>query len=381
MRCLSGVKVLIISIVKKAFIVLAGLLLCSCQPAKLPAYDWNLPAGFPTPLVPANNPMTAAKVNLGEQLFFDTGLSFNHSLACASCHQPEFAFAEPKKFAVGATGQVLRRNTQGLVNVAYNSNLTWAHSGLNNIEQQILIPMFAEDPIELGITGHEQDVLQRFKQSAYPSLFLDAFGDSDVSFERIVQALASYVRSLVSFNSAFDRYAYFAQDDALSASAIRGMDLFFSEKLECFHCHGGVNFTQSSQHENQRLDLRPFHNTGLYDVDGSGAYPTEDQGLIEVTLNIGDMGRFRAPSLRNVANSAPYMHDGSVESLMQVIDFYANGGRGTGVSSPFKSPFIKGFNLTADEKNDLLVFLQSLTDEAFLTSSNLKPRKNFILSE
>ena len=354
---------------KKAFLGFASMLLCCCQPATLPAYDWNLPAGFPVPLVPADNPMTLAKVSLGEQLFFDSSLSFNHSLACASCHLPEFAFAQPKQFSVGATGQVLRRNTQSLVNVAYNSNLTWDHSGLNSIEQQILIPMFAEDPIELGITGHEQEILQRFAQGVYPQLFIDTYGDSDASFERIVQALASYVRSLISFNSAFDRYAYMAQDNALSESEIRGMDLFFSEKLECFHCHGGVNFTQSSQHENQRLDLRPFHNTGLYNVDGAGGFPPEDQGLLEVTLNKGDMGRFRAPSLRNIAVSSPYMHDGSFDNLSQVIDFYVNGGRGEGANSPFKSPFVKGFNLTEDEKNDLLAFLHSLTDEAFLSSS------------
>ena len=352
---------------KKVLIVASGLLLLNCQPTTQAVYEWNLPTGFPAPIVPVDNPMSEAKVTLGKQLFFDQALSFNHSLACASCHQPEFAFAERRKFAVGATGQRLRRNTQALVNVAYNSNLTWAHSGLNTIEQQILIPMFAEDPIELGITGHEQVVLQRFAQAPYPQLFLDAFDDSAPSFEHIVQALASYVRSLISFNSAFDRYAYKAEDDALSENALRGMDLFFSERLECFHCHGGVNFTQSSQHENQRLDLRPFHNTGLYDVDGSGAYPFSDQGLIEITLDHADMGRFRAPSLRNVAVTAPYMHDGSFSSLSQVIDFYAKGGEGG--SSPIKSPFIKGFYLSENEKSDLLAFLHSLTDEEFLTLS------------
>ena len=359
---------------KTVFLALSFVLLCSCQPKPLASYDWKLPAGFPAPIVPNDNPMTQAKVVLGQQLFFDQALSFNQSLACASCHLPEFAFAEPKKFAQGATGQVLRRNTQALVNVAYNSNLTWAHSGLQTIEQQILIPMFTEDPIELGITGHEQEVLQRFELGTYPQLFIDAFGNSSASFEHIVQALASYVRSLISFNSAFDRYAYKADDEALSASAIRGMDLFFSERLECFHCHGGVNFTQSSQHENQRLDLRPFHNTGLFNVDGTGAYPQEDQGLIEITLQHNDMGRFRAPSLRNVAVTAPYMHDGSMEDLSQVIDFYANGGRGAGVDSPIKSVFVKGFNLTADEKNDLLAFLHSLSDQEFLANTQTKPK-------
>lgn len=340
--------------------------LYACQPATQPNYDWSLPAGFPAPLVPSDNPMTVAKVSLGERLFFDNGLSFNNSLSCASCHQPELAFAEPSQFALGASGQVLRRNTQGLMNVAYHSELTWAHSGLNSLEQQLLIPLFAEDPIELGITGHEDAVLARFLQPSYQAMFSAAFGDSQVSFLRIVQALASYVRSLISFNSAFDHYAYFADDTALSADALRGMDLFFSERLECFHCHGGLNFTQSSQHQNQRLVLRAFHNTGLYNTDGQGGYPERDQGLIEITLLPSDMGHFRTPSLRNVAITAPYMHDSSIATLSEVIDFYATGGRAAGASNPLKSPFMKGFILSDSEKSDLLAFLHSLTDRQFL---------------
>ena len=144
------------------------------------------------------------------------------------------------------------------------------------------------------------------------------------------------------------------------------MDLFFSEKFECFHCHGGFNFSQSSQHENQRLDLRPFHNTGLFNVDEKGAYPQSDRGLIEITLKSIDMGKFRAPSLRNVQLSAPYMHDGSLQTLDEVIDFYAAGGRGTGISNPLKSPFVVGFVLRDTQKEDLLAFLHSLTDQKFI---------------
>jgi cytochrome c peroxidase len=208
-------------------------------------------------------------------------------------------------------------------------------------------------------------VLARFHTAHYATLFTEAFGDDQVNFDRIVKALASFVRSLTSFNSAFDRYAYQGDDQALSASAIRGMDLFFSEKLECFHCHGGFNFTQSSQHQNQRLDLRPFHNTGLYNEDGQGSYPKKDQGLIEVSLQDHDMGHFRAPTLRNVALSAPYMHDGSLATLQEVIAFYAAGGRGQGMTSPIKDVFIQGFSLTVEEQQDLLNFLESLTDEQF----------------
>jgi cytochrome c peroxidase len=348
------------------FILSCVLIACTPVVSVQNAYDWKLPKGFPHPIVPLDNPMSDAKVVLGKKLFFDVDLSFNQSISCASCHQPEFAFSEPQKIAVGATGQKHRRNTQSLVNVAYNSNLTWAHSGLNRIEQQILIPMFSENPIELGITGHEDEVLQRFEKQGYATLFKTAFDSSEVTFEQIVKALASYVRSLTSFTSAFDEYAYQNNDAAMSDAAKRGMELFFSEKFECFHCHGGFNFTQSSQHQSQKLDLRPFHNTGLYNIDGKGAYPVYDQGLIEVTLQPRDMGKFRAPTLRNVEVSAPYMHDGSLATLEDVIEFYAAGGRAQGSTNPLKSSFLTGFELRVEQKQDLVTFLQSLTDRQFL---------------
>lgn len=360
---LSIVKSVIIKVFIFAFMML---FLQSCSENNKVTYAWDLPTGFPVPLVPVDNPMSAAKVALGKALFFDTKLSFNQTMSCASCHQPEFAFADNQVVAVGATGQIHRRNSQALVNIAYNSHLTWAHSGLNQIEQQILIPMFSEDPIELGITGHEKDVLQRFTSPPYATLFNQAFDQAQPSFDHMVKALASYVRSLTSFDSPFDRYAYQNQDQAMSEAAIRGMDLFFSEKFECFHCHGGFNFSQSSQHENQRLDLRPFHNTGLFNIDGKGAYPLSDRGLIEVSLQRTDMGRFRAPTLRNVQLSAPYMHDGSLTSLEDVIDFYAAGGRGNGVNNPLKSVFVAGFELRDTQKQDLIAFLQSLTDQKFI---------------
>ena len=356
--------------VSLAVILCCFLVACSPLTSEQKEYDWKLPKGFPIPLVPADNPMSVAKVVLGKKLFFDSALSFNHSTSCASCHQPQFAFSEPQKTAIGATGQRHRRNSQALVNVAYNSNLTWAHSGLNQIEQQILIPMFSEDPIELGITGHENEVLLRFENPHYASLFENAFEDSQATYDKIVKALASYVRSLTSFASPFDEYAYQNEDAAMSDAAKRGMELFFSEKFECFHCHGGFNFTQSSQHANQRLDLRPFHNTGLYNVDNAGAYPLLDQGLIEITLQKADMGKFRAPTLRNVEVSAPYMHDGSLATLDEVIEFYAAGGRGRGINNPLKSTFLRGFVLELEQKQDLIAFLHSLTDRQFLNSNS-----------
>lgn len=348
-------------------VLILCVMLVACQPQKT-EYQWQIPAGFPLPEVPADNPMTEEKVDLGRHIFYDTQLSANQTQSCATCHQQALGFAEPLKVSVGSTGQSHRRNAQSLVNIAYNRTLTWAHSGLDSIEQQILLPMFGEQLVEMGITGSEDKVLNRFRQGRYPALFERAFPNQEVSFDLIVKALASFVRSLVSFNAPFDRYAYQGDDNSISDSAKRGLNLFFSERLECHHCHGGFNFTQSSKHQAQPLDLRPFHNTGLYDLDGKGAYPSEDTGLVEISLDPKDMGRFRAPSLRNVADSAPYMHDGSIDTLEQVIEIYGDGGRGQGVHNPLKSPFIKGFDLSPQDKKDLLAFLLSLSDESFLSN-------------
>jgi cytochrome c peroxidase len=153
------------------------------------------------------------------------------------------------------------------------------------------------------------------------------------------------------------------------------MELFYSERLECHHCHGGFNFTEASVHAGSAFDAALFHNTGLYDLDGAGAYPAGNTGLYELTGEPADMGRFRAPTLRNVAVTAPYMHDGSVETLEEVIRIYEAGGRliedgpwaGDGRSSPLKSGLIPGFALTDDERADLVAFLESLTDARFLT--------------
>lgn len=349
--------------------------LVSCSQREEP-YKWDIPADFPKPQVPADNPMTNAKVELGRHLFYDTNLSANKQQSCASCHQQQHAFAEPLLTSVGSTGELHHRNSQALVNIAYNKNLTWAHSELTRLERQIIIPLFGEQPLEMGVTGHEEKVLSRFETDKYKQLFDEAFDNEKANFDHIVKALASFVRSLVSFNSRFDQYAYNMQDDALNESEIRGMDLFFSERLECHHCHGGFNFTQSTTHEKQILDRHAFHNTGLYNVDGKGAYPASDQGLISITETPQDMGKFRAPSLRNIALSAPYMHDGSLQTLEQVIDFYAQAGRniasgvnkGDGRNNPYKSNFVKGFELTEEEKQDLLAFLHTLTDESFINN-------------
>ncbi|SNY54701.1 cytochrome c peroxidase [Arsukibacterium tuosuense] len=363
-------------------ILLGIVILGSCSKPAEPAgqWQWPLPPDMPLPQVPTENPMTATKVELGRYLFYDTQLSVNGKQSCASCHQQQFAFAEPRTQSVGSTGQQHRRNALALVNVAYNNTLTWAHDGLTDIEQQLLIPMFSDNPVELGISGKEAEVLQRLTRAPYPQLFQQAFGETKPDMQHVVLALASFVRSLLSFQSDFDRYAYYNDDAALNPLQIEGMNLFFSERLECHHCHGGFNFTQATSHSKQPLDLRPFHNTGLYftqsDDDHTAGYPQHDRGLAEITMNPADDGRFRAPTLRNIALTAPYMHDGSLATLEQVIDFYAAGGRqitdghdaGDGRHHPAKSQFVTGFALTISERAAVLAFLHSLTDSQFIAN-------------
>ncbi|MDO6444597.1 di-heme enzyme [Colwellia sp. 1_MG-2023] len=360
-------------------IFVLSLVSCDSNKTSTLEYQWSIPQGFPKPQLPANNQMSDEKVTLGKRLFYDKNLSFNQQQSCESCHQQTFAFAEAKVTSVGTSGESHRRNAPALVNIAYNKTLTWAHDGLTSLEQQILIPMFGESPIELGITSYDAEVLARFKTAEYLPLFRAAFPDQEVSFDLIVKALASFVRSLISLNAPFDRYAYQGDDNAISPSALRGMNLFFSEKLECHHCHGGFNFTQSTSHEKQLIDRRPFHNTGLYNIqieNKSIGYPETDVGLAEISTLARDNGRFRAPTLRNVEVTAPYMHDGSISTLPEVLDFYAAGGRkisegsyqGDGRENPLKSAFIKGFEMSAQDKNDLINFLKTLTDEEFLSN-------------
>lgn len=361
----------LITILSSLFMVSCGDKTTSNEP-----YDWKFPQGFPKPFVPANNPMSVEKVELGRHLFYDTRLSANQVQSCASCHLQSKAFSEPLITSIGSTGQVHRRNAQALVNVAFNHSLTWANDEIITLERQILLPLFGEEPVEMGVTGHESEILKRLDSPLYQSLFEDAFGDDEINFDRIVKALASFTRSLISLNSPFDQYAYQMKDNALTPSQLRGMNMFFSEKLECHHCHGGFNFTQSTTHEKQQLDLRAFHNTGLYNTAGKYNYPELDTGLFEASAKIQDVGRFRTPTLRNVALTAPYMHDGSIATLEQVIEFYAAGGRnitdgkyvGDGRLNPHKSQFVKGFDLDEQQKQDLLAFLHALSDQSFIAN-------------
>ncbi len=338
-------------------------------------YSWDLPPGFPVPYVPEDNPMTQAKVELGRYLFYDTRLSGNNTMSCASCHHQDKAFTDGLAVPVGSTGEAHIRSSQTLTNVAYNSTFTWGNPALTEVEHQVVIPLFGEFPVEMGVTGNEDAVLARLRSDAfYQELFAQAYPDEPVSFHQVVQALSAFVRTLISGDSAYDRFVYQGDREALSESALRGMELFLSEQFECHHCHGGFNFSLSTLHANTTFPERAFFNTGLYNIDG--AYPRGNNGAFEITGEREDMGRFRPPTLRNIELTAPYMHDGSIATLEEVIDFYADGGRliengpyaGDGRANPFKSGFVPGFEITTQEKEDLINFLRSLTDETFITN-------------
>jgi cytochrome c peroxidase len=340
-------------------------------------YDWGLPPGYPRPKVPADNPMSEAKVALGRHLFHDERLSSEGTYACASCHRQELAFSDGLAHAVGVTGEVHPRSSMSLVNAGYLSVLTWANPLLHDLAPQALIPMFGEDPIELGLVGMEEELLERLAaEPIYLDLFPRAFPDDPepIDLQNITRALASFQRAILSYRSPYDRYAYGGDPSAMTAAALRGRDLFFSEKLECFHCHGGFNFSDSVTHDGSTFTEVMFHNTGLYNVGGTGAYPPGNGGVYEITSDPEDMGRFRAPTLRNIAVTAPYMHDGSIATLDEVLDHYAAGGRtlttgpyaGVGSDNPYKSELINGFSLTPEERADVLAFLASLTDSALL---------------
>jgi cytochrome c peroxidase len=364
------------------FTVLAALLACVVMllsGASLQGFRWDLPSWVPPPAVPADNPMTREKVDLGRHLFHDVRLSADESMACATCHLQERAFTEPRAVSTGVTGEAGLRNAMSLANVAYQPTLTWANPLMERLEIQALIPLFGEHPVEMGMAGKESLLFARLQaDTTYRRLFEAAFPDEArsgaqtlFSVRTITQALASFQRTLVSFDSPYDRYKYGQQKQALSAAAQRGESLFFGEKLECYHCHGGLNFTDNQHHSRMPVAERGFHNTGLYNTNGRGAYPQGHHGVAEFTGLPTDMGRFRTPSLRNIALTAPYMHDGSIPDLVSVIRLhYAIGGRaadlqGSAQPNPLRSPFIQGFEISDTEVSDLVAFLESLTDRRF----------------
>ncbi|WP_420642208.1 parallel beta-helix domain-containing protein [Candidatus Leptofilum sp.] len=303
-----------------------------------PSYT-GLQREFPALNETAANPTTDAKAELGYLLFFDPVLSENNDIACATCHQPDLGFADGLPLAIGADGTVLSRNTPGLWNVGYAQNLFW-DGRLDSLEVQSEIPL--THPDEMGVTDTAALVAEVAAIGEYASMFDTAFTDG-VTLENIENALAAFQRTLISNNSPFDEYAA-GNVDALTPSQRRGLALFRSGATRCFECHTAPTFANDT-----------FRVVGV---------PSNDPGRAAVSED-GAEGAFKVPSLRNIVLTAPYMHNGSLETLEDVVDFYADGG-GRLHGQENVDVFVQGFDLTDQERLDLVAFLYALTDESGL---------------
>ncbi|MEP6653077.1 MAG: MbnH family di-heme enzyme [Myxococcales bacterium] len=351
----------------------------SPPPVDAGPFVWNLPPGFPAPVVPVDNPMSNAKVDLGRHLFYDNRLSGNQTYSCATCHLQSRAFTDGRAQALGSTGQIHPRSSMGLTNTGYNTAYAWADPNITSLEAQAPHPMFGVAPVELGLAGLETALLMRLRavpyyQTAFPAAFPD---ESDpVTLLTIVKAIGAFERTLISGRSDYDRATFDSAPTPLSAPALRGQELFFSDRTHCSVCHAGFNFTEDTAFVGQtEPPRRGYQNIGLYNLGGNGAYPAGNSGVYESTHDLTDTGKFKPPSLRNLSYTAPYMHDGSVATLEEVIEIYAAGGRvissgpnaGDGTRNQYRDVLIGPLDLTAAEKADLLAFLRSLDDPTFIT--------------
>ena len=330
-------------------VTVVALLLAACgKPAgERPigkAIEIGTPLGLPPLPVPADNPMTAETVKLGEKLFFDTRLSGDNTVSCSSCHNPGIGFGDGRKTALGMRQQIGGRNAPTVLNSAYNLHQFWDGRAMT-LEDQALGPI--ANPIEMNVS-HNECVDRLNGLPEYRELFAKAFGEGEIRMVHVQKALAAYERTVISGNSAFDEYQYGGVKSALSESAIRGLAIFMDrEKGNCSECHlvgpKSALFTDGL-----------FHNLG------AGLSPEgelTDLGRFAQTKQEHDKGAFKTPSLRNVAQTGPYMHDGSLKTLRAVVEFYAGGGS----SNPYLDKKIKPLTLTGPERDDLVAFLESLS--------------------
>jgi cytochrome c peroxidase len=315
-------------------------------------------------------------------LFYDVRLSDNQTQSCASCHRQELAFSDGRGTGLGSTGELHLRGPMSLANLAYTPSLTWANPLLSMqadsdaMQRQVETPLYGTVPIELGMKSQVELEERLGAVPEYRTRFAETFaGEAEpLTGLNIARAIAAFERTLISGSSPYDRFER-GDASALGDSAQRGYELFFGERLECFHCHSAPFFTDHFHYAGKALIELKYHNTGLYNVDGQGAYPAGNTGVHTITGRPADMGMFKAPTLRNIAKTAPYMHDGSIATLSEVLDHYAAGGRtlregpnvGVGSRNPRKDRLIRGFSLSEQERADVIAFLESLTDEAFLT--------------
>jgi cytochrome c peroxidase len=326
--------------------------------------------------------MSPAKVELGHYLFYDLRMSVNGEGSCSTCHMQKYGFTNQLPAAIGVTGQLHPRRVMPLANVAWFAVFNWANPTVTQLEDQSITPLFNRHPVELGLLEQDDKFLKVIETDpVYTKLFPLAFLDDrgPYTFVHIRKALAAFERTLISGNSPYDHYRYRHESNAISDSAKRGEDIFFHQPYACARCHGGFTFGgitiyQANPSSDGGAHGLEFVSNGLYNLPGKFSYPADNLGLYEFTHNPADVGKFRPPSLRNVAVRAPYMHDGSIRTLDDVLDSYAHGGRtipsgpnaGDGSKNPNKSQFVPGFALSPQQRADLKAFLESLTDQEFL---------------
>lgn len=296
----------------------------------------QIPKGFPYPVIPSDNQPTQNRIDLGKKIFFDPILSRDSTISCGSCHHTDKKFTDGLQFSNGIDGNKTTRNAMSILNTAYQPYIFW-DGGVPNLEQQVLAPI--ENPLEMDFDIN-QVVARLNSHPEYPKLFQKAYNQPP-SVYTLTRAIACYERTLFTGKSRYDEYLYDNNTQALNASEINGMNIFFGERGECFHCHNEYNFTDYS-----------FKNNGLYLFYA-------DSGRARITTLQSDVGKFKVPSLRNIELTAPYMHDGSLATLEDVIEHYNSGGQ----PHPNKSGLIQPLNLTAQEKQDIVNFLKTLTDK------------------
>lgn len=297
----------------------------------------NLPLGLDKDSlqVPDNNPITEGKTTLGKLLYFDKRISVDNTVSCASCHDPKKGWADDKPFSVGVGGKMGTRNSPTVLNSAFNYSQFW-DGRAPSLEEQAKGPM--ANPVEMAHTL--EGVEKRIGAiQGYKPYFVSAFGDDTVTIDRIAMAIATFERGVLSGDSAWDRFVYSKNQNALSESAQRGLKLF-EGKASCAKCHTGFTTSDSL-----------FHNLG---VGINKKNP--DLGRYMVTKAEGDQGSFKTPPLRDISKTAPYMHDGSLKTLEEVIDLYNKGGE----ANPWLDKKMEKLNLTDEEKMDLVAFLRSL---------------------
>jgi len=333
-----------------AFIFIVPLLFVACDkgedevPAATP-YTLVIPQGLPPMNIPSNNPLTVEGVALGKRLFYDPILSANNTQSCASCHLQETGFSETTQYSTGIDGIEGNRNAMPLINLGWQTKFFW-DGGANGLESQVIGPI--TNPIEMHETM-ENVVAKLNAHAEYPDLFKAAFGSAEASSQNIMRAIAQFERTLISGNSKYDQYM--RGETFLSSQELNGLSLFTDmEKGDCSHCHSlGSTFSDFE-----------FRNTGLDSIP-------VDEGRYLITLNSNDRGKFKTPSLRNVELTAPFMHDGRFQTLLECVQHYNTGFRYSANLDPNLSFAVKG-RMTQQEMEDLVAFMKTLTDMEFVNN-------------